>query len=101
MTTALQIRLERLEAAVGTMGARQFTFSGGAADADLNAFANSFGVELTERDQILHLTISGQGNASDQHISDLTLAHCSDMNVMLAYVAKYGKSLVALDEDDA
>lgn len=100
MTTALQIRLERLEAAVGTMAARQFTFSGGAADADLNAFANSFGVELTDRDAVVHLTICGQDEASSQHVGELVLAHCSDVEVMLAYVAKYGKSLVALDEDD-
>lgn len=101
MTTALQIRVERLEAAVGTRGARQFTFSGGAADADLSAFAKTFGVELTDRDAVVHLTISGQDEASGQHVGELTLAHCSDVEVVLAYVAKYGKSLVALDEDDA
>lgn len=101
MTGALQSRLVRLEALAGTIGARQFTFSGGAPDADLFAFAKSFGVELHDRDAVVHLTLSGQGSASDEHVGELTLAHCSDMNVVLAYVAKYGKSLAPLDEDDA
>jgi hypothetical protein len=101
MTTALQIRVERLEAAVGTRGARQFTFSGGAADADLSAFAKTFGVELTDRDAVVHLTICGQDEVSSQHVGELALAHCSDVKVMLAYVAQYGKHLVSLDEEAA
>ena len=94
-------RLAKLEAAAGATAGRSFTFSGGGHDADLDAFARSFGVELNDRDQVMHLSISGQGAALDQCVGDLILAHCNDMAVTLAYVAKYGKSLVPADGDAA
>lgn len=94
-------RLAKLEAEIKPAAeGRQFTFSGGEPDADLHAFVRTFGVELTDRDQVVHYTITGQSEPSTDHTGDLTLSHCSDIAVVLAYVAKYGHRLVELDGDE-
>lgn len=95
--TNIATRLAKLEAEIKPNAeGRQFTFSGGAPDADLDAFALTFGVTLTDRDKVIHLTLA----AGPEHVGDLTLTHCSDPSVVADYAFKYAKSIMPLDEDD-
>lgn len=95
--TNIATRLAKLEAEIRPNAeGRQFTFSGGAPDADLDAFALTFGVTLTDKDKVIHHTLS----AGQEYVGELTLAHCSDDSVMLDYAFKYAKSIMPLDEDD-
>lgn len=95
--TNIANRLAKLESEMKPAAeGRQFTFSGGAPDADLEASALTFGVTLTDKDKVIHHTLS----AGAEHVGNLTLAHCSDEGVMLDYAFKYAKSIMPLDEDD-
>lgn len=95
--SSIETRLAKLEAEINPVAeSRQFIFSGGPPDADLDAFALTFGVILTEQDKVIHHTIS----AGTEHVGDLTLAHCSDQSVMIDHAFKYAKSIMPLDEDD-
>ncbi|MCP8883017.1 hypothetical protein NIM87_05860 [Devosia sp. XJ19-1] len=94
---SIATRLAKLEAEINPQAeGRQFTFSGGAPDADLEAFGRTFGVTLTDKDKVIHHTVS----AGTEHVGELTLAHCSDEGVMIDYAFKYAKSIMPLDEDD-
>jgi S-adenosylmethionine synthetase len=95
--TSIANRLAKLEAEINPVAeGRQFTFSGGPPDADLDAFALTFGVILTEQDKVIHHTIS----AGAEHVGELTLAHCSDEGVMIGYAFTYAKSIMPLDGSD-
>ena len=90
---SLTTRIAKLEAADTSRSRRSFTFSGGTPETDLDAYAASFGVMLSDSDDILHVSVRGLDEP-------IRLTHCSDMGVWLAYVAKFGNPLVPQDEDD-
>lgn len=95
--TSIATRLAKLESEIKPNAeGRQFTFAGGPPDADLEAFALTFGVILTEQDKVIHHTIS----AGAEHVGELTLAHCSDEGVMIDYALAYAKSTMPLDGSD-
>lgn len=90
MTSALESRLARLEGAASTGTGRTMVVAGGR-PADIAEFLASFGVAQTPLDTVTHVAQPGE----------MLLASCDEWEVKLAYIGEYGKSLVALDEDDA
>ncbi len=89
MTSALKCRLARLEGAAATGTGRAIVVAGGR-PADIAGFLASFGVVENPLDTVTQIDQPGE----------MVLVSCDDWGVMLAYVAKYGKPLIRLDEDD-
>ncbi|MCR6671474.1 hypothetical protein [Devosia ginsengisoli] len=89
MTSAIESRLARLESAAAIGTGRNIVVAGGRL-ADIAEYLASFGVVQNPLDTVTHIDQPGE----------MVLVSCDDWGVMLVYVAKYGKSLIRLDEDD-
>jgi len=91
MTQAISARLAKLEAKAPTNAVRNFIVSGGNAEG-VDGFLRSFGVHPVATDVIEH---NAEVDEDGRPIEAFTLVSSSDMSVMMAYVAKYGRRLGA------
>lgn len=92
MIGTISARLAKLEGRTYPDVARSFTIVGGRKD-QVDAFLETFGVQRTGRDHVQHV--------AGEPAHRMKLAHCNDVRVVLAYVAKYGKSLLDRNKEAA
>jgi len=92
MSRTMTTRIARLEGHWKFNASRSFVIDGGAPE-DLPGFLKSFGVTLTPQDAVIWPEGAGAQSGG------MKLTSCDDMSVVLAYVAKHGKSLVSTLRD--